>query len=339
MDRLGDGSRAGLRRPVHPDVGVLPRPERGRVRHRDQPGPADRVREAARARGRRSRLIRGRCARLPSRDGSTARARHPDHRLDRHRRRDGGPVRGRGRLRVRRLALGRPRSCPRRTTRPCRGGGRMGRRRPGRCGCGRRRGPCRRPAVRAAGRRLRGGRRERPAVRRRADPRADARGLGSDHRAQPAEPGDDLPGGRPPDAGPGTERLRHPRLDPADGQRHRHRPLARDVRDARLRGREGRDERAHDDDGRDVCQRADPGQCRRAVADRHADGRPAPRATRRSVPTPHGSSRWPARCSTPTRSPHAAVYFLSDESRAVTGQLLKVDGGWSVVSVSPEPAP
>jgi enoyl-[acyl-carrier-protein] reductase (NADH) len=34
----------------------------------------------------------------------------------------------------------------------------------------------------------------------------------------------------------------------------------------------------------------------------------------------------------------AAVYFLSDESRAVTGQLLKVDGGWSVTSVSPEPA-
>jgi NAD(P)-dependent dehydrogenase (short-subunit alcohol dehydrogenase family) len=35
----------------------------------------------------------------------------------------------------------------------------------------------------------------------------------------------------------------------------------------------------------------------------------------------------------------AAVYFLSDESRAVTGQLLKVDGGWSVMSVSPEPVP
>jgi NAD(P)-dependent dehydrogenase (short-subunit alcohol dehydrogenase family) len=34
---------------------------------------------------------------------------------------------------------------------------------------------------------------------------------------------------------------------------------------------------------------------------------------------------------------HAVVYFLSDESRVVTGQLLKVDGGWSVVSVSPEP--
>ena len=33
---------------------------------------------------------------------------------------------------------------------------------------------------------------------------------------------------------------------------------------------------------------------------------------------------------------HAAVYFLSDESRVVTGQLLKIDGGWSVLSVSPE---
>lgn len=33
---------------------------------------------------------------------------------------------------------------------------------------------------------------------------------------------------------------------------------------------------------------------------------------------------------------HAAVYLLSDESRAVTGQVLKVDGGWSVASVSPD---
>lgn len=32
---------------------------------------------------------------------------------------------------------------------------------------------------------------------------------------------------------------------------------------------------------------------------------------------------------------NAAVFFLSDESRAVTGQLLNVDGGWSVVSVGP----
>lgn len=31
----------------------------------------------------------------------------------------------------------------------------------------------------------------------------------------------------------------------------------------------------------------------------------------------------------------AAVFFLSDESRAITGQVLKIDGGWSVLSVSP----
>ena len=41
----------------------------------------------------------------------------------------------------------------------------------------------------------------------------------------------------------------------------------------------------------------------------------------------------------PDEVAHAAVYFLSDESRAVTGQLLKIDGGWSVLSVSPEPEP
>ncbi len=39
----------------------------------------------------------------------------------------------------------------------------------------------------------------------------------------------------------------------------------------------------------------------------------------------------------PDEIAHAAVFFLADESRAVTGQLLKVDGGWSVASVSPEP--
>ena len=41
----------------------------------------------------------------------------------------------------------------------------------------------------------------------------------------------------------------------------------------------------------------------------------------------------------PLEVAHAAVYFLSDESRVVTGQLLKVDGGWSVMSVSPEAWP
>ena len=37
----------------------------------------------------------------------------------------------------------------------------------------------------------------------------------------------------------------------------------------------------------------------------------------------------------PDEVAQAAVYFLSDESRTVTGQLLKIDGGWSVNSVSP----
>jgi NAD(P)-dependent dehydrogenase (short-subunit alcohol dehydrogenase family) len=40
----------------------------------------------------------------------------------------------------------------------------------------------------------------------------------------------------------------------------------------------------------------------------------------------------------PIEIAHAAVFLLSDESRAITGQTLKVDGGWSIASVSPEPA-
>jgi NAD(P)-dependent dehydrogenase (short-subunit alcohol dehydrogenase family) len=39
----------------------------------------------------------------------------------------------------------------------------------------------------------------------------------------------------------------------------------------------------------------------------------------------------------PDEIAHAAVFFLSDESRTITGQLLKVDGGWSIASVSPAP--
>ena len=35
----------------------------------------------------------------------------------------------------------------------------------------------------------------------------------------------------------------------------------------------------------------------------------------------------------------AAIFFLSDESRTVTGQSLAVDGGWSIVSTTAEPTP
>ena len=50
LGRLDEVRAHGLRRAVHPDVGVLPRPERGRVRDRDQPGPPDRDGEGARRR-------------------------------------------------------------------------------------------------------------------------------------------------------------------------------------------------------------------------------------------------------------------------------------------------
>ena len=34
---------------------------------------------------------------------------------------------------------------------------------------------------------------------------------------------------------------------------------------------------------------------------------------------------------------HGAIYLLADESRAVTGQVLAIDGGWSVTAVTPDP--
>ncbi len=40
----------------------------------------------------------------------------------------------------------------------------------------------------------------------------------------------------------------------------------------------------------------------------------------------------------PDEVAQAAVFLISDESRTITGQLLKVDGGWSIASVSPEPS-
>ena len=41
----------------------------------------------------------------------------------------------------------------------------------------------------------------------------------------------------------------------------------------------------------------------------------------------------------PVEVANAALFFLSDESRAVTGQNLAVDGGWSLVSTTAEPHP
>ena len=41
----------------------------------------------------------------------------------------------------------------------------------------------------------------------------------------------------------------------------------------------------------------------------------------------------------PVEVANAALFFLSDESRAVTGQNLAVDGGWSLVSTTAQPAP
>jgi enoyl-[acyl-carrier-protein] reductase (NADH) len=42
---------------------------------------------------------------------------------------------------------------------------------------------------------------------------------------------------------------------------------------------------------------------------------------------------------TPADVAGAAIYFMSDESRAVTGQLLMIDGGWSVSDSTPWSSP
>ena len=95
-------------------------------------------------------------------------------------------------------------------------------------------------------------------------------------------------------------------------------------------------DRAHDDDGRDVCRRPDPGEPRRAVAHRHADGE-------RAATDPHilefARRKQPlaGEMLDPDEVAQAAIYFLSDESRAVTGQSLAVDGGWSLISTTADP--
>ena len=70
---------------------------------------------------------------------------------------------------------------------------------------------------------------------------------------------------------------------------------------------------------------------------RDADGRAAANDVRiRRVQRPQAAAR--RRAAGPDEVARAAFFFLSDESRAVTGELLKVDGGWSVVSRWRRPA-
>ncbi len=114
--------------------------------------------------------------------------------------------------------------------------------------------------------------------------------------------------------------LGHARLDPADGQRHRQRircpSSSRPTPTPRPRARRSAlmtTMAATYAPNRIRVNAVAPGLTDTPMAARAADD-PAIRAFARA------SSRSPARCWTRTTSPHAAVYFLSDESRAVTGQ-------------------
>ena len=134
----------------------------------------------------------------------------PRHRVDRDRGGECAPPGRGGRVGLRRVADGgaRPIAGRRAHSRGWRcgvGGGRSDRGGRGRC-----RGRGGRRTVRPDRWPVRGGRRQRPTIRRRTDPRAERRGLERDPRAEPHEPGTDLPRRRPPDAGPGTERRRGP---------------------------------------------------------------------------------------------------------------------------------
>ena len=127
------------------------------------------------------------------------------------------------------------------------------------------------------------------------------------------------------------------RLDPAPRQRDDDRAGPGAVRDARLRRGQGRADRPDDDDGRDLRRRPDPGEPRRAVADRDADGRRGPPADAHILEYAARKQPLAGEMLDPDEVAKAAIYFLSDESRAVTGQSLAVDGGWSLVSTTAEP--
>ena len=97
------------------------------------------------------------------------------------------------------------------------------------------------PSLRPGGLPVVGGRRERASVRGRAGPRADSRQLGSDHRAQSAQPGTRLWGGRAAVARPARRAVGRSRGDCPGVERPRHSPGPRAVRNPRLCGIEGRD--------------------------------------------------------------------------------------------------
>ena len=128
---------------------------------------------------------------------------------------------------------------------------------------------------------------------------------------------------------PGAEQLRDPWLHPAHGQRDRDRPGTRVLRDARLRGGQGATIALMT--AMAATYAADRIRVN-AVAPSLTD---TPMARRRRAATASGhvarrKQPLAGEMMDPDEVAHAAVYFLSDESRVVTGQLLKIDGGWSV---------
>lgn len=72
-----------------------------------------------------------------------------------------------------------------------------------------------------------------------------------------------------------------------------------------------------------------PSLVRTAMSQRAADDPTTSAFARRKMPLAPGFVD-------PDEVAAAAVYLLSDESRSVTGQILKIDGGWSVTSAVPE---